>query len=143
MSAPLISSEKKRGPVELVRELASSGADLVRGEVRLARLELVQAIQALGRGTVLVASGAVLALLGSLSLVIALVLLAGEQWIPRLYWLAALILMVSTGAIAAWLAARGHALLDPSRLAPDQTIMTVKENTTWLKQRLRSDEKSR
>lgn len=143
MSAPLISGEKKRGPVELVRELASSGADLVRGEVRLARLELAQAVEAAGRGTVLVASGAVLALLGGLSLLIALVLLAGEQWIPRLYWLAALILMVVTGAVAAWLAARGRALLDPSRLVPDQTITTVKENTTWVKQRLTSDAKSR
>lgn len=143
MSVPLISGESKRGPVELVRELASSGADLIRGEVRLARLELAQAVGAAGRGTVLVASGAVLALLGALSLVIALVLLAGEQWIPRLYWLAALILLVVTGAIAVWLAARGRALLDPSRLVPDQTIMTVKENTTWVKQRLTFGAKSR
>lgn len=143
MSAPLVSGERKRGPVELVRELAWSGADLIRGEVRLARLELAQAVEAAGRGTVLVASGAILGLLGGLSLLVALVLLAGEQWIPRLYWLAALILMVVTGGIAAWLAARGRALLDPSRLVPDQTITTVKENTTWVKQRLTSDVKSR
>lgn len=115
----------------------------MRGEVRLARLEFAQAVEAAGRGTVLVASGAVLGLLGGLSLSIALVLLAGEQWIPRLYWLAALILMAVTGAMAAWLAARGRALLAPSRLVPDQTITTVKENTTWVKQRLTSVGKSR
>ena len=129
--------------LELVRDLASSGAALIRGEVRLARLELAEALTGAAKGTALVASGAVLALLGLLSFVVALVLLAGEQWIPRLYWLAALVLMVVTGAIAAWLAARGQHLLAPSNLVPDQTITTVKENTLWLKQRLTSDGKSR
>jgi uncharacterized membrane protein YqjE len=123
--------------------MAASGAALIRGEVRLARLELAQAVETIGRAAVLVAAGAVLALLGSLSMVVALVLLAGEQWIPRLYWLAALLLMMVTGAVAALFASRGRALLAPSRLVPDQTITTVKENTTWLKHQLTSAAKSR
>jgi len=123
--------------------MAASGAALIRGEVRLARLELAQAVETIGRGAVLVAVAAVLGLLGSLSMVVALVLLAGEQWIPRLYWLAALLLMMVTGALAALFASRGRALLAPSRLVPDQTITTVKENTTWLKHQLTSAAKSR
>ena len=101
----------------VARDLAASGATLIRGEVRLARLELAQAVEAIGRATVLVAAAAVWGLLGSLSLIVALVLLAGEQWIPRMYWLAAFVLMVITGALAAFFASRGRTLLAPSRNA--------------------------
>ena len=129
--------------LELVRDLASSGAALIHGEVRLAKLELAQALSKGTRGAALVAAGAVLALLGLLSLVVALVLLAGERWMPGSYWSAALALMVVTGVAAVRLTARGQRLLAPANLAPDQTIATVKENTLWLKQRLTSDGKSR
>lgn len=123
----------------LLRDLAEGSAMLVRGEVRLARIETSAAIAGVGKGTVFVAMGAVLALLGSFSVLAGLVLLIGDQWLPAdLYWVAALIVLVISGAIAAWFAKRGMTLLSPSQLAPNETVTTLKEDKEWLKQRLTS-----
>ena len=85
------------------------------------------------------AIGGVLALLGVLSLFAGVILLVGDQWLARdRYWLAALIVTVVTGLVAAVLAKRGMALLAPSELTPDETVETLKEDTEWVKRRLKS-----
>jgi uncharacterized membrane protein YqjE len=123
----------------LVRELVDESATLVRGEARLASMEIARAGSAIGRGAGLVAMGSVLVILGALSLVVALVLLVGDQWLPAdRYWLAALIVFVVTGAVAAVLAIRGRARLAPSHIAPVDTAATLKENASWVKQQLTS-----
>ena len=123
----------------LLRDLADSGASLVRGEARLAKVEITETLGSAGRGTALVATGAVLALLGGLAAVAGIVLLIGDQWLPAdLYWVAALIVLVVAGTVAFWFAKRGMTLLSPSRLAPEETMTTLKEDKEWLKQRLTS-----
>ena len=123
----------------LLRDLAEGSASLVRGEARLAKVEVGEMVSAAGKGTALVATGGVLALLGGLSVLAGIVLLIGDQWLPAdLYWVAALIVLVIAGAVAAWLAKRGMTLLSPSRLAPTETMTTLKEDEEWLKQRLTS-----
>src|ERR687896_2276727 len=127
------------GIAELLRELAEGGTNLVRQEVRLARLEVGEAAIALGKGTAFVALGGVLALLGVLSLLAGIILLIGDQWLPRdLYWLAALIVVVFTGGIAAWLVMRGKKALSPRELMPEETVATLKEDKEWLKRQLTS-----
>ena len=133
-----------RGFRAILRELTQSGAALVRDEVRLARLEIGDVIAGIGRGAGFVALGSVLLLLGGLSVVAGLVLLAGDQWLAAdRYWLAALIVMLIAGALAAWLAKRGLALISPSRLMPRETVQTLKEDEEWVKQRLTSGATSR
>src|SRR5579884_2583533 len=133
------SQHSRRSIGTLLRDLAEGSATLVREEVRLAKLEIGRALAALGAGTALAAAGAVFVLLGSLSLLVGVVLLIGDQWLPRdLYWVAALIVLVITGAIAAWFVKRGMAQLSPSALAPPETVTTLKEDKEWLKQRLTS-----
>ena len=123
----------------LLRELAEGGTMLLRQEARLARMEVGEAAVALGRGTAFVAVGGVLALLGVLCLLTGVVLLIGDQWLPRdQYWLAALIVVVLTGGLAAWFVKRGTAALSPSELMPDETVATLKEDKEWLKRRLTS-----
>ena len=123
----------------LLRDLADGGASLVRGEARLAKVEITETLSSAGKGTALVATGAVLALLGGLAAVAGIVLLIGDQWLPAdLYWVAALIVLVIASGVAAWLAKRGMTLLSPSRLAPTETMTTLKEDKEWLKQRLTS-----
>jgi len=123
----------------LLRDLAHGSADMLRGEVKLARLELTAIVSSIGRGTIQVALGAVLLLLGGLAFASGAILLAGDQWLPRdLYWLAALIVTILTGVLAAMFARRGLAQLSPAALAPDQTLETLKEDKEWLKQRLTS-----
>src|ERR1051326_4644934 len=118
----------RRSVGALLRDLAEGGVDLVRNDIRLARIETVEALNGIGRGSAIVATASVLALLGGLALLAGLILLIGDQWLPRdLYWLGALIVVVITGALAGWFAKRGLALLAPSQLAPDETVTTLRE----------------
>lgn len=118
----------RRSVGALLRDLAEGGVALVRNEIRLARIETVEALNGIGQGSAIVATGAVLALLGGLALLTGLILLIGDQWLPRdLYWLGALIVVLITGAIAGWFAKRGLALLAPSQLAPEETVTTLRE----------------
>jgi len=129
----------RRGLGALLRDLAEGSAELVRGEVRLARLELGGTVSAAARGTAYVAMGGVLLLLGTLATFTGLILLIGDQWLPRdLYWLGALLVALVAGGVAAWLAQRGRAALSPTALAPKETVATLKEDKEWLKQRLTS-----
>jgi len=131
--------ERSRSFGALLRDLANGSAGLLRSEVKLARLELAEVVEKIGRGTVHVALGAVLMLLGALALAAGVVLLAGDQWLPRdMYWLAALMVTILTGVLVAVFAKRGLSKLLPSQLAPDQTVETLTEDKEWLKRQLTS-----
>ena len=135
--------EDGRGIGVLLRDLADGGAALLRQEVRLARVEMAAIANAVGMGTALTASGAVLTVLGAFALLTGLIMLAGDQWLRDRYWLAALIGAVIAGGIAAWMARRGAAHLSPRRLLPDETVATLKEDKEWLKRQLKSGATSR
>lgn len=136
--------ENARGFGTLLRDLAEQIVLLARSEVALMKLELGEIARGIGVGAICVALGVVFAMLGGLALLAGLVLLVGDQWLPAdRYWLAALIMLVISGAIAAWFAQRGATHLSPSRLAPMDTVSTLKEDSEWLKQRLTSGETSR
>ncbi len=133
----------RKGVGALLRELAEGSATLVRDEVRLARLELRGILSGVGRGTAMVATGGVFALLGTLCFLTGLVLLGGDQWLRDRYWLAALIVTVIALAIATVFVRRGMAQLSPAKLAPNQTVATLKEDKEWLKRQLTSGATSR
>ena len=132
-------ADGRRGFGVLLRDLAEGSAELVRAEVRLARVEIGAIASAAGRGTAFVAVGGVLLLLGTLATFTGIVLLIGDQWLPRdLYWVAALLFAIITGGVAAWLANRGRNLLSPDALAPRETVASLKEDREWLKHPLKS-----
>ena len=122
----------------LLRDLAEGSSSLIRQEVRLARLELSEVLDAVTTGTIHIVAGSVLLLLGVLSVLVGLILLGGDQWLRDRYWLAALITFVLAGGLALWFVSRGTSLLSPRQLAPEQTVATLKEDTAWLKQQLTS-----
>ena len=102
-------------------------------------MEVTTAASAAGRGTAFVALGGVLLLLGVLAAFTGVVLLIGDQWLPRdLYWVAALLFALITGGVAAWLANRGRTALSPAALMPHETVATLKEDKEWLKHPLTS-----
>ena len=123
---------------ELLRDLADGSARLLRQEIRLARIEVGELLRGLGKGTAQVAVGGVMMLLGVMALLTGVILLIGDEWLRDRYWLAALIVTVLLSAVAAWMARRGTALLTPARLAPDETVRTLKEDKEWLKRQLTS-----
>ena len=123
----------RRSVGALLRDLAEGGVGLVRNEVRLARVETLEALNGIGRGSALVAVSAVLVLLGGLAFLTGLILLVGDQWLPRdLYWVAALLVVVITGALAGWFAKQGLAMLSPAALAPRETVTTIRETRAEL-----------
>lgn len=123
----VVAQDGRRGLGTLLRDIAEGSTTLVRDEVRLARMEAADALTASARGAALTGFGAVLALLGVLSLVTGVILLIGDQWLPRdWYWLGALIVVVIAGGGAAWFAARGRSLLAPEELVPDETLTSLK-----------------
>lgn len=136
-------NDGRRGFGELLRELAEGSAALVRQEVRLARLEVKEMFAGVGKGTAFVATGGVLALLGSLSVFAGFIMLVGDQWLRDNYWLAALLVTIAAGAVAAWFARQGMRMLSPAALTPDQTIATLKEDKEWLRRQLTSGATSR
>jgi hypothetical protein len=131
-------TDGRRSVGALLRDLAEGSTTLVRDEVKLARLEVGNIVAGVGRGTAFVATGGVLALLGTLSLLTGIVLLGGDQWLRDRYWLAALIVTAIALGIAVVLIRRGMAQLSPAKLAPDQTVASLKEDKEWLKRRLTS-----
>jgi ABC-type Fe3+-siderophore transport system permease subunit len=135
--------QQRRGLGKLLKTLSEDGAHLVRQELRLARIEISAAVQAVGRGTVFVTIGAMMLLLGALAAITAVVLLAGDQWLRDRYWLAAIAVAVVAGAAAAFAVARGKDKLEPEQLRPDETTESLKENTAWLKRQLTSGGTSR
>ena len=122
----------------LLRELAEGSSSLIRQELRLARLELTEMLGVMATGAALIVSGSVFVLLGGLSLLTGLIVLGADQWLRDRYWLAALIVLAISGALALFFMSRGMALLSPKQLAPEQTVATLKEDTAWLKQQLTS-----
>ena len=111
----------------------------MRGEVRLAKIEVGASSRDRQGHGVRRDRRRARCCSAALSPLAGVVLLIGDQWLPAdRYWLGALIILLVTGGIAAWLARRGHALVSPSQLAPNETVTTLKEDSEWLKQRLTS-----
>jgi uncharacterized membrane protein YqjE len=135
----LRSGQAGRGIGILVRELADGSAEMVRGEARIAQIEIGGVVKGIATGTGFIAIGGVLALLGGLSLFAGVILLIGDQWLPRdLYWVAALLVLLVSGGIAMVFFKKGMSMLSPASLAPDQTVETLKEDKEWLKRRMTS-----
>lgn len=122
---------------QLLRDLASESADLVRAEIALAKAELSEkAAQAAGGAGMLVAGG-LIAFAGLLVLldaaVYALARLLGTESLPAL---AALIVGVLTVAVGGILIRRGRASLKPHNLAPERTAQSLKRDRQFVKEQM-------
>ena len=116
---------------ELLKQLASETTTLVRQELDLAKAEMREKGKKAGPGFGMIgaAGGVALLALGALT---ACLILALDGAMPN--WLAALIVAVVYGAVAAVLYVRGKEKVDDvGSPAPRQTIETVKEDLQWAK----------
>jgi hypothetical protein len=122
---------------ELLKQLSEETTRRVHQELELAKAELTQKGKQAGAGAGLFGgAGAIgLAAQGALT---ACFILALNAIMPA--WLAALIVAVVYGAIAAFLALRGRdKVRQATPLVPEQTIETVKEDVEWAKTQMRSE----
>lgn len=121
---------RERGIGELVKDLASQTSTLVRQEIKLAQAEVTEKGKLAGRGVGMLAGAAVAALimLGTLS---ACLVAALDAALPL--WLAALIVTLVWGVVAAALAQAGRKALQAATPPAPQTVETVKEDIQWAK----------
>jgi hypothetical protein len=124
--------ELRERPIgDLVKQLASQTSELVRQELDLAKAEMSQKASIAGKGAGLLGGAAAVGLLAAGSLTACLILALSEV-IPD--WLAALIVALVMGAVAAVLALQGrNRMRAAAPPVPQQTVETVKEDVEWAK----------
>jgi putative superfamily III holin-X len=124
--------ELRERPIgDLVKQLAGQTSTLVRQEIDLAKAEMSQKASIAGKGAGLLGGAAVVGLLAAGALTACLILALSEV-IPD--WLAALVVALVLGAIAAVLALQGrNRIRAATPPVPEQTVETVKEDVEWAK----------
>jgi hypothetical protein len=126
--------QKERSTVQLVRDIASDTATLVRKEVELARQEITTAVMARVKASGALAAAGAMGLFALIYLGIA----AGAALsivLPR--WLAWLIVGGAFLLLAGVAALFGLRKLKKPPMAPEETKRTVKEDVAWAKAQLK------
>lgn len=108
---------------ELLKQLSEETSTLVRQEMALARAELQQTGKQAGKGAGLLGGGAVVGLLAGIALTLTLIFLL-DTFMKT--WIAALIVTLLWGAVAAALALRGKKEIQEATPPAPQTVETVK-----------------
>jgi hypothetical protein len=126
--------ELRERPIgDLVKQLASQTSTLVRQELDLAKAEMSQKAATAGKGAGLIGGAALTGLLAAGALTACLILVLSEAMDA---WLAALIVAVVMGAVAAALGLAGrNKVREATPPVPEQTVETVKEDVEWAKTR--------
>jgi uncharacterized membrane protein YqjE len=116
---------------ELIGELASNTANLVRDEVALARQEVQQKLKTVQSAAAVVAVGALLALIAAMALCAAVILLLSKF---LGFWQSALAMGLLLGMVAGAFISLGLSRFKRANLKPEQTLETLEENKEWLKE---------
>jgi hypothetical protein len=115
---------------EILQDVLTNIQDIVRAEVRLAKAELGEELNAARSGGLLIGVGAVAAIFSTLFLLLACVYALGLV-VPN--WAAALIVAAAVGVAAAVTLGLGLKRLKTIQAAP-KTAASLQENVRWAKQ---------
>jgi uncharacterized membrane protein YqjE len=115
----------------LIGELAGQLIGLARDEVALARRELEQKLKTVQSAAAVVAIGAIIALIATLSVCAAVIIALAEYVGP---WQSALIVGLILGMAAGVTILIGVRRFKRTSLRPEKTIETLEENREWLKE---------
>ncbi len=128
--------EEEESISSVVRDLLADVRELVRGEIRLARLEVKGAMSIISRGAALVAGGLALGYLGVLFLLLALTV-ALATLIP-FGWAAFVVgfVVVIVAAVLLWQGV-GSIRRATSDLTLTTTRESLEEDARWLKNRMK------
>ncbi len=119
---------------QLFTDLVGETSTLVRQEVQLAKAELRQSAEQVGRGVASMVVGGAVAYAGFLAILAAVILGLAEAGLP--WWLSALVVGAVVAIIGIVLVMRARATLQPENLAPTATIESLKEDRAWVKEQL-------
>jgi uncharacterized membrane protein len=126
--------EANRSMSEVVQDIFGNVQEMIRSEFRLAKAEVREEASKGGKAAAILGAGA-LAGIFCIALFLVTCLLALEIALPA--WLAALIMGILTGIVAAVLIKVGRTRLKRVNAMPRQTIHSVKENVEWARGRSR------
>jgi hypothetical protein len=127
---------RDEGIGDLLKQLSQETTTLVRQELELAKAEMTVKAKEGGKGAGFLGGAGVAGLLTLATLTAALVGLLDRA---MAFWVAALIVGLIWGAVAAVLALQGrNKLQEATPPVPEQTQQSVKEDVQWAKTRKRS-----
>jgi len=119
---------------DLLGDLATSMSNLVRQEVALAKVEITQKATYVGRNVGYLVIGGAVAYAALLAIIAAIIMLLAKV-MP--HWGSALIVGAVVGAIGWMLIGKAMAALQQTDLTPRETVETLKEDATWMKQQIK------
>ena len=119
---------------ELFAQLANETGVLIRQEIALAKVEFAEKASRVGRNIGYLVLGGAIAYAALLALLAALIILLANA---MAWWVAALLVAVAVGVVAAVLISKALAALKKTDVAPRQTVETLKEDAQWAKQQIK------
>jgi hypothetical protein len=119
---------------DLFGDLATEMSNLVRQEVALAKVEVTQKAKYVGRNVGYLVVGGAVAYAALLAILAAIVMLLAKV-MPD--WGAALIVGVVVAGIGWMLIGKAMMALQQADLTPRETVETLKEDATWMKQQIK------
>lgn len=125
----------ERSVPEVFQDIVGNVQEILRSEVRLARVELKHEVGTAARAAVMFLVGAIFGIYALGFLLLALVY--GLAALFASWWIGALIVGGGLAIIAAALLGVGRGRMRTVRPAPERTIRSVKENLEWDKSRSR------
>ena len=116
---------------ELFSDLSQQTAELIRQEMRLAKVELSEKLSDVGRHAMMIGAAIAFGLAAVVTVAAAIALVLVEVGVEP--WLAALITAAAMAVAAYVLAQSGISALRNKTIAPVETLHSLKETTQWLK----------
>jgi uncharacterized membrane protein YqjE len=115
---------------QILQDIVKHVSDIMRSEVRLAKTEVRQDVTHYAKTSAFIGVAGVLTLY-AVGFVLLSLVYALQGVMPS--WLAALVVGVAVGAVAAITYLTGRKKLSQASLRPDKTIQTLEDNVTWFK----------
>jgi hypothetical protein len=119
---------------DLFGDLASDMSNLVRQEITLAKVEVTQKAKYVGRNVGYLVIGGAVAYAAMLAIIAALIMLLAKV-VP--HWGSALIVGAVVGGIGWLLIGKAMTALQQADLTPRETVETLKEDATWMKEQIK------
>ncbi len=124
--------ERERSAAEVMKDIVANMQDIVRSEVRLAKVEIKEETKKASFAGAMIGAGAVI---GLYALGFALLAWRDAMNLALPAWASCLIIAFVVGGAAAVLLALGRARIKQVS-KPEQTIQSVKENVEWARNRM-------
>jgi hypothetical protein len=119
---------------DLFGDLATDMSNLVRQEVALAKVEITQKAKHVGRNVGYLVIGGAVAYAALLAVIAAVIMLLAKV-VPG--WGSALIVGAVVGGIGWLLIGKAMLALQKADLTPRETVETLKEDATWMKEQVK------